>query len=136
MELYARDFYQLFCQCNNNIKKVNENIRDGYCGMYFVLRILDEAKTGLTAGDISARIGTTTARTAAILSNLENKGLLSRQKAADDARKTIVTITPRGEKILQKRKAKLFAEMESFLGVLDTAEKSQFYHILKKLLNQ
>lgn len=134
MELFAQDFYQLFCRCNSNIKKVNENIRDGYCGMYYVLRILTEAETGLSAGEISASIGSTTARTAVILGNLESKGLLSKQKSAEDARKTIVSITPHGEKVLQKRKAKLFAEMESFLCKLSPKEKKQFYNILKKLL--
>lgn len=128
----AQDFYELFS--SHKFKKVSETIQDGFFGMYFVLKILTESVDGLSAGDIAKTFGVTSARTAVILTTLEKKGYITRQKARDDARKTIVKITNLGEIVLIERKKKLFSVLEEFLSKLNEEEARSFYSILEKLL--
>lgn len=128
----AQDFYKLFS--SHRFKKVNETIQDGFFGMYFVLRILAENVGGLSAGDIAKMFGVTSARTAVILTSLAKKGYITKQKAKDDARKTIVKITDTGEEVLAKRKKKLFNILDEFLVKLSEEEIKSFYSVLEKLL--
>lgn len=132
MELTAEDFYLLFA--NHNFKRVTEDIKEDFSGMYFVLKILDDAGQEMSAGDISEIFGVSTARTAVILSTLKMKGLINKTKHSLDARKTIVTITNKGKELLNNRKEILFGKINYFLGKLNSEEKNTFYNLLKKLL--
>lgn len=131
MKPTTQDFYLLFC--NHNFKKVSEIIQDGFSGMYFVLRIISDAKRELSAGDISDAFQVTTARTAVILSTLEKKRFISKSKSKDDARKTIVKLTESGKFALENRKNQIFDAINSIFSKLNEEELKSFYTILEKL---
>lgn len=131
MELTANDFYNLFC--NREFKKISEPILDGFSGMYFVLKILAE-HDHLIAGDISEIFGVSTARTAVILSTLEKKGYVIKNKSVSDARKTVVSITERGQTVLKERVDKICNTVNHFLSKLNEEEVQKLFSILKKLL--
>lgn len=133
MKPTAQDFYSVFC--NHKLKKVSETLRDGFSGMYVVLRILDEAESELSAGDISEIFGVTTARTAVILKTLEQKGYVSK-RSGDDARITMVKITAEGRAALNTRKEKVFVEVDGFLDKLTDEEATTLYNILKKIKDE
>ena len=64
-----------------------------------IMRMLCCAKEGddpVTAGAIAEELHVSTARVAALLKNMEAKGLIARERAISDARVTVVTLTPRG----------------------------------------
>lgn len=128
----TQDFYFLFC--DHKFKKFSETLQEGFFGMYFVLKILSEAKSELSAGDISNTFGVSTARTAVVLNTLEKKGFVKKTKSDTDARKTIVKITNIGKNILEERKSKLFGVLDTFLNKLTKVEQEQFFALLKKLL--
>lgn len=65
-------------------------------GLGFVLSYLAEAKETVFAGDLAREMNVSTARIAALLRKMEKNGLLIRKGSPDDARKTIVEITPEG----------------------------------------
>lgn len=132
MELDAEQFYLLFCK--HNLKKVTDAIQDEFSGMYFVLKILQDANRELSAGDISQLFKATTARTAVVLNVLEKKGYLTKVKSTQDARRTIVNITNLGKQVLEERKVKLFGALNQLLAKLTKNEIQSFYGILKKLL--
>lgn len=134
MQPNANDFYNLIC--NGNFKRITDAIQDGFSGMYYVLRILHNAKEKLLAGDISDIFGVTTARTAVILSTLEKKGYIEKSKSDNDARKTLVVITPKGREAIEARKRKIFSEIDRFLTKLTSKEVASFYNILHKLLSE
>ncbi len=131
MTLTAQEFYSVFC--DHKFKKAIEFLQDGFCGMFFVLRILFSAQTELTAGDIAENFGATTARTAVVLNTLEKKGFITKSKSKDDARKTIVSLTAEGATALHERKLKLFSAIDGMMGKLNDDEKEQLFHILRKL---
>lgn len=64
-----------------------------------IMRMLYSEKDGgepVTAGAIAEELHVSTARVAALLKNMESKGLISRERAASDARVTVVALTPHG----------------------------------------
>lgn len=128
----AQDFYLLFC--SHKFKKMNESLKDGFTGIYYALRILAKAKHSLSAGDVSELFGATTARTAVILATLEKKGFIEKSKAKDDARKTIVSITPQGVEALNARKTFVFESIDKILARLEQSEVVMLYNIVQKLL--
>lgn len=133
MKPTPQDFYTIFCNCK--FRKVVEMMQEGFSGMFFVLKILENAEEGLLAGDISAVFGVTTARTAVILATLERKGYIHKARGKDDARKTIVTITERGSRALAERKARIFGELDLILQRLGERDADEMYHILQKLMS-
>lgn len=132
MKLDGEDFYNL-CS-NNNFREIVEKIEDGYSGMFYILKILSEAKEELTAGDVTNKFGTSTARTAVALTNLEKKGYITRTKSESDQRQTIVKITGDGLIALNSRKNELFSNIHRYLEKLSTKEQKQLYQILQKLI--
>lgn len=133
MELTAEDFYLLFC--NRKFKKVIEPLADDLTGMYFVLRILQDNKNELLAGDISSFFGVSTARTAVVLKTLSRKGYVKTFKSILDRRKTIVRITEKGIAVLNARTSKIIEKINEPLSKLSEEEKISFYQVLSKILN-
>lgn len=75
------------------------HIDEATVGAGGIMRMLCCAKVGddpVTAGAIAEELHVSTARVAALLKNMEAKGLISRERAASDARVTVVTLTPHG----------------------------------------
>lgn len=75
------------------------HIDEATVGAGSIMRMLCCAKVGddpVTAGAIAEELHVSTARVAALLKNMEAKGLVSRERAASDARVTVVTLTPHG----------------------------------------
>lgn len=129
----VQDFYLLFC--SHKFKKMNEQMKDGFTGMYHALRILAKAKRSMSAGDMSELFGATTARTAVLLSTLEKKGFVEKSKCEEDARKTIVSITQKGIDAVNARKEFIFSAIENLLARLEPSEVESLYNIAKKLLS-
>lgn len=128
----AQDIY--FLLSNSKLKKIAEIFQDGFTGMFVVLKILDNAKKELSAGDISEMFGVTTARTAVVLNVLEKKGYINKTKSSLDARKTIVKLTDKGLTSLNERKQKIINAIEHLMSCLDNNDIKNFYNILQKLI--
>lgn len=78
-----------------------------------IMRMLCCAKEGddpVTAGAIAEELHVSTARVAALLKNMEAKGLIARERAISDARVTVVTSRPAGA-LWQMRRIETFATM-------------------------
>lgn len=77
-------------------------------------------RTGeITAGVIAREISLSQATVTSIIDRLERKGILQRQRSADDKRKVIVSLTEAGEKVLEKAPTLL---QESFINSFDRLE--------------
>lgn len=126
------EFYSLFC--DKRFRKVSDLIQDGFKGLFFVLKVLETNDNEVTAGDISLKIGVSTARTAVILNTLESKGYITKGKSNSDARKTIVKLTNEGLIALNKRKSEVIASIDDFLLTLDEEDREQLYLLLHKVL--
>ncbi len=133
MKKNAKDFYLLFC--NSKFRNVSETIQEGFSGMYYVLKILSDSNSELSAGDISNEFEVSTARTAVILNTLERKGYIKKSKSIQDGRKTIVLLTEEGSNALQIRKNKILSVLDTYINKLNKQETDEFYFLLEKILS-
>lgn len=101
-----------------------------------VLVVLRQAPAaGLRLSQIADRLGVSAATVSASVSALERKGLVHKERAADDARALAVSLTPAG-----RAEAGEMAEWPDLLlgavGVLDEAEEAVFLKALLKVIRQ
>lgn len=75
-----------------------------------------------------------TARIAALLRHLEEKGWVARSPAADDERRVRITLTAAGHALVQEKVACAHACICRLLSPLRPAEAQQYFHLQKKLL--
>ncbi|MGM9664316.1 MAG: MarR family winged helix-turn-helix transcriptional regulator [Eubacteriales bacterium] len=77
-------------------------LNESNAGLGAVLRYLHETGGDVTAGNISDFMHVSTARVAVLLKKMMLQGLITKESAANDARITIVRLTPAGEERIGK----------------------------------
>jgi DNA-binding MarR family transcriptional regulator len=93
-------------------------------GELFALRYLEKTSEALSAGDLSEALSMSSARVAALLRSLEQKGMIERRNDAQDRRKVIVTITDHGKSFIRKEWQYMLDRLEHVfrqMGPVDTA---------------
>ena len=83
------------------------------------------AEAGISKGTLTGVIGT-----------LERRGLLTRRTHPDDARRVLVSLTPKGRKLMVVLFPKFNAEESNVTDTLTAAEKSALAHSLRKVALQ
>ena len=100
-----------------------------------ILAVLDEGSRE-TQGAIADSLGYDKGQLVGLLDELEDAGLVSRQRDQADRRRQIVQMTPAGRKMLDKLR-KLSAQVEDeFLTTLSEKEREQLHALLLKLAEQ
>ncbi|MBA4489296.1 MarR family winged helix-turn-helix transcriptional regulator [Paracoccus sp. S1E-3] len=68
-----------------------------------------------------------------VVSRLESRGYIERRVRDDDRRARALTLTPRGETLLQTIQPAIRATQEKIMTGLDEAERAEFMRLLHKL---
>lgn len=113
----------------------NFNIEEGVKGMLPVLKILYDSKNEITPTDIGEKLNITSARTARVLNQLQEKGYINRIKSKMDKRKTIVVLTEEGKSTALKHRSMFISYMDVMLKDITAEEKECFLNILNKMVN-
>ncbi|MBE6132596.1 MAG: MarR family transcriptional regulator [Erysipelotrichaceae bacterium] len=112
------------------VNKIDEKQR----GEMFVLNFLNDNKNlEITPGDITSKYGVTSARTAKILNQLEEKGLIHRNKSNFDGRKYIIKLTSSGEKYIDKKIEKSKEVLIDLIKSIGISEFELFVNIVEKM---
>lgn len=85
------------------------------------------------ASDIAHGLGVTSARIAVLLHKLETQNLISRTSCADDGRKSVISLTPKGEHILASIRASMVRQMEQLLDDVGLDNLRLYFSILKQI---
>ena len=80
-----------------------EKLDDTNRGIASILRCLSKQDTPVTAGEISERIGVSTARIAVLLRKMSARNLIITGNDPSDARKTLVSLSDYGKERLNKK---------------------------------
>jgi hypothetical protein len=92
------------------------------------------ARAAALPGEVRpARSGERGLRTAAIVSNLEESGLIQRTDDPQDQRRKVVTITPGGKRTLKRLQAKIQSAQDQLLAPLDAREREQLTALLARI---
>ncbi len=123
-------------QTMNEMKKARpQKNMDGIVkGESFVLQFLMENSSGAIPSDLSAAMGTTTARIAATLNSLDKKGLISRRIDNDDRRRIIVELTDDGKVLAKEQWRQFMEETEQMLRSVGDEDAKAYIRILKKMV--
>ena len=100
-----------------------------------ILALLDEG-TRETQGQIAEALGYDKGQLVGLLDDLEEAGLIERQRDPSDRRRHVVRMTAKGRKTLEKLR-RLSAEVEDeFLATLSAAERDQLHSLLLRVAAQ
>lgn len=131
MEISAMQIYELFMKIN--LKELINIILSGFSGVFLLLKILRNKRKAMAAGELSSKMKVSSARMAAMLNNLSQKGYIKKEKTEDDGRKTIVTITKDGQNALAKREGKVVGLIDKLIKKLSSKDIKNLLEICKKL---
>ncbi len=102
-------------------------------GEMFALSYLLRQGGTLVPGDISAEMKISSARVAAILKNLENKGFVSRAIDPSDRRRVLVSLTDDGAEHIKGHHKFVFEKIKKMLENLGEVDAKEFVRILERL---
>ena len=102
-------------------------------GTGFVLAYLERADDEVIAGDLARELKVSTARIAALLNRLEEKDLIERRRSAHDARRTVVTITPKGTAYTKQIKERILDNVELLFREVGKDDLKEFLRISAKI---
>lgn len=91
---------------------------------------------GLAQHDIARFSGTSRASVSSALTTLENRGLITRQRAEDDRRQLIVALTPEGLDTMLQAIAAQTRRERAWTAVLRDDQLSELVHLLRTLVGQ
>lgn len=84
--------------------------------------------------DLSRRLGVSSARIAALLGRLEDKGFILRGNDPLNNRQVIVTLSPQGLEAIQAFRTRVLRAAAQMLSALGPEDAREFIRIQKKLL--
>lgn len=106
-----------------------------HMGIGAVIRYLHEkeAKSDVTAGEISEFLNVSTARVAVILSKMEKKGLITRSRGQKDARVTVVQLTQAGTDTAKEMQRQFEQQVEKAIDKVGCDRMLEFVSTMHEL---
>ncbi len=96
-----------------------------------VLRMLNNAGGVLTPSELKTAMDVTTPRITAILNDMEERDLISRQRDSKDHRRIVITITEEGRKVLDQHRRMRAKYLEELLDVIGPEDSQALLRILR-----
>lgn len=127
----AKAFLQEMCSCSP--KPLFHKMEEVDRGTGFVLAYLEGSDGEVFAGDLAKELKVSTARIAALLNKLEEKGLVERSRSAQDARRTVVKITPKGTAYTAEIREQILNKVEILFDKVGKEDLKEFLRICAKI---
>lgn len=103
-------------------------------GEHFVLNYLLTRYGQAHPTDLSRHMVVSTARIAALLNRMEEKGLISRLPDPLDNRQIVVSLSPKGEKAIEAFRKKVIQATARMLELLGPDDSQEFLRLQRKLV--
>ena len=102
-------------------------------GFGFVLNYLEQADQEVYAGDLSKKLNVSTARIAALLKKMEQNKLITRSPSPEDARRTLVEITPTGIDLINEMREHALRKIELLLNKVSKEDLETYIRISRQI---
>ena len=113
----------------NVFKRFNET----NAGIGAVLRFLHENDAPVTAGQISSALNISTARVAALLKKMTNRELIIKETGVQDARTTLVSLSPKGAKSASCMQEDLYRQVGNLIDRIGSERLCEYIAIAKEI---
>lgn len=110
-------------------RRIDESMR----GENFVLFFIASRGTSVVPGDISLAMDVSTARVAAALNRLEDKGWITRRIDPNDRRRVLVELTPAGSQVAQQHRQQVLGHTVRMLELLGEHDATELVRIWQRL---
>lgn len=117
------------CRAKSFFGKIDESQK----GVGFVLVYLEEATGEVNAGDLAKKLNVSTARIAVLLKKMEKQGLITRHNSPEDARRTVIAITPKGTSHINAVKEHILEKIQLLMEKIGKEDMEEFLRISKKI---
>jgi DNA-binding MarR family transcriptional regulator len=87
----------------------------------------------MTVGDVALAGGVAAPTATRMLATLEREGIVKRKASEADRRQVLVTLTPKGEKVLAEKRKVIAKKQRQVFSMLSETERKQAEHILRRL---
>ncbi len=124
---FLHNSYQL--RKRGHHKKIDETMQGEAFAILYILRQGDI----VLPSDISNEMNISSARVAAMLNSLENKGLITRQIDKSDRRKILVELTQEGKELAEKHDQMVVNNTARMLELLGEHDAKEMVRIMGKL---
>ena len=130
---------------SEQVELVLEHLKDVYPVKFFqalneenvgagaVLRYLHESPDNVTAGNISEFMHVSTARVAVLIKKMSAQGLVTKEGDANDARITIVRITPKGEEKIRQIHDDIYSQVSNVIDQVGVDRIMDYISISNKI---
>ena len=105
-------------------------------GETFALQFIAQHNDTTVPSDIENEMSVSSARIAAVLNSLENKGLITRRIDSADRRRTILRLTEAGEERAAEETDKLLDAASGMLEYLGEKDASEYVRIMGRLADR
>jgi len=112
---------------------LSKQFSEGFRGETFVLFFIMKMGGRTVPGNISSSVGVSSARIAAALNNLEDKGLVTREIDSEDRRKIIVELTPKGRDYVEEEQRKQIEKIKNIFISLGENDAKELVRIVGRL---
>ena len=129
----GEELYMLLAEMLN--RRVNRSVQDSVRGEYGTLHYLTYIKNGESAGELSKYLHIVPGRMTDILSSLEYKGYIVRERDKKDRRRVVVNITKDGITEEKKRRDSIRQEYQGLLKKLGRKDTLELIRLLKIMLS-
>jgi len=129
---YGEELYNLLAQFLN--RPSNREFLDSIRGEYGVLWALASAGESITAGELKDRLHVVPGRMTDILTSLESKGYIRREKDDKDRRIVNVFLTPAGRSEAEVRRQQIHEKYSGLFEALSPDDAKELIRLLGILL--
>ena len=108
-------------------------VEESQKGVGFVLSYLVGADNEVIAGELARKMNVSTARIAAVLKTMEKNGLITRYNSSEDARRTVVKLTPAGMERAAEIREQILQKIEILLEKVGKVDLEEFLRVARKI---
>lgn len=127
----VREFIDLMRRMSRT--KPQHKMNGFLCGEHFIVHYLYDCVDFATPGEISEKTATSTARIAAALNSLENKGIIKREISKEDRRRILVSLTDKGRALGEEKKEEFLNHVVEMFDAIGESDSRELVRIVKKI---
>lgn len=129
----AEEFLTLMFKKNKKcLVEKTKDLSQGEKGCLFYLTFVEN---NISASKLSEVLDVSMPRVVSLINTLETKGLIVKGCDQKDKRKTIITITDFGKKIVHDKKEEVIRKMANIIEVLGEKDFNEYIRLTKKINN-